>query len=193
MMPKKDLFVVHHWAVNTEKMSPKKELETAQHISKEKYSYNAQLLRDGSIYQTNHSFVTVGHALNQKHPGGDDAFNQRGFGVAFSGDLTTQKLTEKQKYAFWALYSRVCSEMSTVLKIMFHREISYTACPGNIELYDFDRNKYGNKDTQRMTREDKFRLIKDKGWVPLRIIEEMGGVDIVSYDYWTKEPIVRLK
>lgn len=190
-MPRKTVLVVHHWGVSTQGMNANKERETAVTISKQKHTYNAQILRDGSIYQVNQSWLAYGHALNQKLPGGDDWYNLNGFGVAFAGDMTKETLTSNQKYAFWSLYFRLCDEMSNTLKIMMHREITHTACPGNINMMQLDRANFGEGKAERLTRDEKFKLVKACGWVPLRMIEKQGQLEVVAWDMWTKEPTVR--
>lgn len=183
--------VIHHWGSDSQGMTPESFMKSAERISKEANHYHVQISPFGQIYQTEQWEKVIGHAGNQKLEGDIDSINRSTIGICFAGNFITVQPTEKARFAFHCVLDRITFEYKKALKMYLHKEISFTDCPGQIDI------KWLTKPCEKprfiaAPGGAQTMIIKNgRSYVQLQALQTVGLLQDLCYDYRTKTVYAR--
>jgi len=177
----KSCIVVHHWGFDTSSFTPKQLFSSMNNIAKEKHSYHYVIFDSGLITCINPINKLVGHAANQKLSGDDDRFNISGIGVSFAGLYINHLPPPDALFAFHCLKKSLDDSLVTNLKILLHKDISFTDCPGMIKVSDLSDPKYLNFIAMSTKNNPVVKCFNNQAFINLRSLQQMKLIKNIAF------------
>jgi hypothetical protein len=178
--------VIHHWGSDSQGMTPESFVKTANEISKAVNHYHVQISPFGQIYQTEEWEKVIGHAGNQKLEGDIDTINRTTIGICFAGNFMQTQPTEKARFAFHCVLDRITVEYKRALNIYLHKEISFTDCPGLIDIKWLTKTCEKPRFVAAPSGQQTMILKNGRAYIQLQALQSVDILKDLVYDYARK-------